>query len=120
VNEHIAELVRTCWRLSADASLAPLRLRQWAHMLGFRGHWSSKSRCYSTTFTALRRARVEHATRGRLDPWGRPTAVGATIALPDWRYAGRGYRNLADAWLAASAAARAREQRRIAREELVA
>lgn len=118
VNEHIAELVRTCWRLGAEASLAPLRLRQWAHMLGFRGHWSSKSRRYSTTFTALRRARVEHATRHRLDPWGRPAAEGATVALAEWRYAGRGYRTLADAWLAASAAARAREQRRIAREEL--
>jgi uncharacterized Zn-finger protein len=68
VNEHIAELVRTCWRLGAEASLAPLRLRQWAHMLGFRGHWSTKSRYYSTTFTALRRARLEHVTRARRDP----------------------------------------------------
>jgi hypothetical protein len=118
VNAHIAELVRTCWRLGAEASLAPLRLRQWAHMLGFRGHWSTKSRHYSTTFTSLRRARVQHATRDRLDLWGRPTTEGATIPLADWRYAGRGYRTLADAWLAASAAARAREQRRIAREEL--
>jgi hypothetical protein len=68
VNEHIAELVRTCWRLGTEALLAPLRLRQWAHMLGFRGHWSIKSRHYSTTFTALRRARLEHATRERRDP----------------------------------------------------
>ncbi|HZD71953.1 MAG TPA: replication initiator [Actinomycetes bacterium] len=118
VNEHIAELVRTCWRLGAEVSLEPLRLRQWAHMLGFRGHWSTKSRRYSTTFTALRRARLEHATRERRDPWGRPAAEGATVTLAEWRYAGRGYRTLADAWLAASAAARAREQRRIAREEL--
>ncbi len=78
MNEHIAELVQTCWRLGAEPSLAPLRLRQWAHMLGFRGHWS----------------------------------------IAEWRYAGRGYRTVADAWLAASAAARAREQRQIAREEL--
>jgi hypothetical protein len=33
-------------------------------------------------------------------------------------YAGTGYRTVGDAWLAASAAARARERRRIAREEL--
>ena len=46
--------------------LATLRLRQWAHALGFRGHWSTRSRRYSTTFTALRRARVVHAIRRRL------------------------------------------------------
>ncbi len=120
VSEHVAELARTCWRLGAEPSLASLGLRRWAHMLGFRGHWSTKSRRYSTTFTALRRARVEHATRGRLDAWGRPATEGATVALADWRYAGRGYRTAADAWLASSAAARAREQRRIAREELAA
>ena len=28
-----------------------LRLRPWAHMLGFRGHFSTKSRRYSTTLT---------------------------------------------------------------------
>jgi hypothetical protein len=87
-------------------------------MLGFGGHWSTKSRRYSTTFMALRRARLEHATRDRLDPWGRPAAERATVTLAEWRYAGRGYRTLADAWLAASAAARAREQRRVAHEEL--
>ena len=27
----------------------------WAHMLGFGGHWSTKSRRYSTTMTVLRR-----------------------------------------------------------------
>ena len=31
------------------------RLRRWAHMLGFGGHFSTKSRRYSTTLGALRR-----------------------------------------------------------------
>lgn len=118
VSEHVAELVRTCWRLGAEPQLAALGLRRWAHMLGFRGHWSTKSRRYSTTFTALRRARVEHVKRRLLDPWGRPATEAATVAFGEWRYAGRGYRNAGDAWLAASAAAQARERRRIAREEL--
>ncbi len=30
-----------------------LRLRTWAHTLGFPGHWLAKSRAYSTTFGAL-------------------------------------------------------------------
>lgn len=33
------------------------RLRPWAHMLGFGGHFSTKSRRYSTTLGALRQAR---------------------------------------------------------------
>jgi hypothetical protein len=40
------------------------------------------------------------------------------IVLASWIYVGRGYRSTGEAWLAASAAARAREERRIAKEEL--
>jgi hypothetical protein len=32
---HIAAMLRTCWTLGADPALASLRLRPWAHMLGF-------------------------------------------------------------------------------------
>jgi hypothetical protein len=46
---HVAELVRACWELGGRPSLAGLRLRAWAHMLGFGGHFSTKSRRYSTT-----------------------------------------------------------------------
>ena len=45
------------------AQLHELRLRRWAHQLGFRGHCFTKSRRYSTTFTALRQARHEHQLR---------------------------------------------------------
>src|SRR4029453_4126381 len=51
---HVAELVRACWELGARPSLGKLRLRKWAHMLGFGGHFSSQSRRYSTTLRALR------------------------------------------------------------------
>ncbi len=124
VRPHVARLVRTCWDLGGHPSLKHLRLRQWAHQLGYRGHWQTKSRRYSTTFGALRRVRVEHARAARLagavplDAWRRPLADSAVLVVTDWRYAGSGHRTIADAWLAASAAARAREQRRIAREEL--
>ena len=49
VPAHIARLVRACWTLGGEPALTGLRLRQWAHMLGFGGHWSTKSRRYSTT-----------------------------------------------------------------------
>jgi hypothetical protein len=99
-------------------------LAKWAHMLGFGGHFSSKSRRYSTTLGALRRARVAYAIRRRrgetlpLDAWGRPEEEQAVLVVASWVYLGRGYQTTGEAWLAASAAARAREERRIAKEEL--
>jgi hypothetical protein len=121
---HVAELVRACLELGARPSLARLRLRKWAHMLGFGGHFSTKSRRYSTTLGALRRARVAYAIRRRqghtvpLDAWGRPEQDQSTIVVASWTYLGSGYQTTGEAWLAASAAARAREERRVAREEL--
>jgi hypothetical protein len=124
VPAHVAELVRACWELGAHPNLADLRLGKWAHMLGFGGHFSTKSRRYSTTLGALRRARVAYAIRRRrgdtlpLDAWGRPDEGQAVIVLATWSYIGCGYQTTGEAWLAASAAARAREARRIAKEEL--
>jgi hypothetical protein len=121
---HVAELVRACLELATRPGLAGLRLGRWAHMLGFGGHFSTKSRRYSTTLGALRRARVAYAVRRRrgntlpLDAWGRPEDDQAVILVASWTYLGRGYQSTGEAWLAASAAARAREERRIAKEEL--
>jgi hypothetical protein len=93
----VAELVRAAWALGGRPELDRLRLRAWAHMLGFRGHWSTKSRRYSTTFTVLRRARVAFARRRRahdgipLDAWGRPEDDQAVIVVAAWVYIGAGY-----------------------------
>jgi hypothetical protein len=121
---HVAELVRAAWELGGRPELDRLRLRAWAHMLGFRGHWSTKSRRYSTTMTVLRRARVAFAKRRRardgipLDAWDRPEDDQAVIIVASWIYAGSGYATEGERWLALSAAARAREERYIARGEL--
>jgi hypothetical protein len=53
-----------------------------------------------------------------LDAWGRPEDDQAVIVMATWSYLGSGYQTTGEAWLAASAAARAREERRVAREEL--
>ncbi|MFJ2028717.1 replication initiator [Streptosporangium sp. NPDC087985] len=92
VTEHAARLIRTAWHLGdteAHPELAPLRLRQWAHMLGFRGHFSTKSRAYSTTMTALRRVRLEYRQARDLERL--PYDPAATLVLANWRYAGQGY-----------------------------
>ena len=123
VRPHVARMVRCAWDLATRPHLRELRLRRWAHALGFRGHCFTKSRRYSTTFTRLRQARHEHQLRRahggeRRDPWDRPMSYGACVELRSWTITGTGYRTLGDAWLAESAGARARERRRVARQEL--
>jgi hypothetical protein len=121
---HVAKLVRAAWELGGRPELEGLRLRAWAHMLGFGGHWSTKSRRYSTTMGALRRARVAFAKRRRardgipLDAFGRGEDDQAVVVLATWVYVGSGFATEGERWLALSAAARAREQRQVAREEL--
>jgi hypothetical protein len=93
-------------------------------MLGFGGHFSTKSRRYSTTLGALGRARVAYAIRrpgGHTPPVGRvgrPEDEQAVVVVASWSHVGSGYQTKGEAWLAASPAARAREARPIAREEL--
>src|SRR5215218_1401057 len=102
---HVAELVRACWELGARPELEGLRLRAWAHMLGFGGHWSTKSRRYSTTMGALRRARVAFAKRRRakdgvpLDAWEKPEDDQAVIVVASWVYVGSGYATEGERWL---------------------
>jgi hypothetical protein len=65
---------------------------------------------YSTTLSALRRARVGYAIRRRrgdvlpLDDWGRSSEDDqAAVVIATWRYLGSGYQSTGEAWLAASA-----------------
>jgi len=122
---HIRRMVETAWRLGARPELTNLRLRAWAHQLGYGGHCTTKSRRYSTTFTSLRRARQDYERRRAfggepLDAWGRPEVERAAVVVASWSYAGRGYTTLGDAWLARSMLHNHQEERRIAREELTA
>src|SRR5205823_357856 len=102
------------------------RLRRWAHMLGFGGHFSTKSRHYSTTLGALRMARREwHRTQHQPPTTGptptehQPGDEDQVLVIYDLIFAGMGWHTTADAVLANSAAARAREQRQAARDELL-
>jgi secreted protein with Ig-like and vWFA domain len=53
-----------------------------------------------------------------LDAWGRAEDDQAVIVVASWAYVGSGYETEGERWLALSAAARAREERRIAMEEI--
>ena len=62
--------------------LAVRLLGKWVHMLGFRGHFSTKSRRYSITLGALRRARARWQTLA--------AQSGAPACRSTWRTSRRG------------------------------
>ncbi|MFF0365556.1 replication initiator [Streptomyces fungicidicus] len=97
ITDHSRRMIRTAWTLGARTELADLRLRAWAHMLGFRGHFSTKSRRYSTTLGALRDARAAWR-RAQADP-AVDTAQETTLVLAHWVFAGTGLSG-AESWLA--------------------
>lgn len=117
LDRHVHRLISMCWSLGADPAWSGMRRS--AHKFGFGGHFHTKSRRYSTTMAALRKARR---------PGNRPrvTAVGdvdpvliaealddaeATIAIATWHHVGNGWRTTADAALANMAADAARQRR---------
>jgi hypothetical protein len=111
VRPHLGRLVETAWRLGGRSELADLRLRDWAHTLGFRGHWLTKSLRYSTTFSALRQSR---------SAWHRkspdiPAVNLEAVERKRWQFVGQGYTTPGDAWLAVGAAEQHAEAKRTAR-----
>lgn len=135
---HTRRLRRTCLELAEAAKARQaagepipgkdgrdvyLKLRNWIHMLGFRGHFASKSRRYSVTLGRLRRARRRYARLvADAAREGRPLDVAdlearllaedddeTTVVVGSWAFAGSGWTNAGDRALALAAAARARE-----------
>jgi hypothetical protein len=112
---HQGRLIRACLKLGGHSHEDFKALRRWAHMLGYRGHFATKSRRYSTTMRVLRAARREWNRRQY--PLGEQQKERTVIRHTSLSWAGRGWRTSGDAVLALSAAARAREHRRVGREE---
>ena len=104
------------------------RLRRWAHMLGYGGHFLTKARRYSVTFGLLRANRVdfrrhEHHHQDHTTHTGDVRAVDhlddeTTLIVGTLTFAGVGWHTTGDALLANTAAALARERHATAREEL--
>ena len=94
-------------------------MRRWAHMLGFRGHFLTKSQRYSTTFRAIRVERRDWRLREELDQLGRdtwgedgtPLDLDTVTVINDWRLVGVGHRNYAEQELAMAIAERNRHHR---------
>ncbi|MEU6568749.1 replication initiator protein RepSA [Streptomyces parvulus] len=90
VPDHTRRLVEACKVL--DPLYPERRLWAWAHMLGFRGHFSSKSRRYSTTLGALRQARADYrAAQDHAALTLDDREPDTVLVLTDWQYAGHGH-----------------------------
>ncbi len=93
---HAGRLIDAAWTFGLDQEYRGLR--RWAHTLGYGGHFFTKSRRYTGTFTAERQRRIAWRRASGSDPvagrsgygrsalWGsrtavRPQAVIATLRL---------------------------------------
>ncbi|MEU8340035.1 replication initiator [Micromonospora tulbaghiae] len=102
------------------------RLRRWAHMLGYGGHFLTKARRYSVTFRLLRDTRVQFRRHEGQDHEHTPSSgppveqvdEETTLIVGTLTFAGVGWHTSGDALLANTAAALARERRTTGREEL--
>ncbi|MFC6596298.1 replication initiator [Kitasatospora paranensis] len=126
--EHTRRLIETCWDL--DPLYPDRLLAHWSHMLGFRGHFSSKSPTYSTTLGALRQVRADfRADQARSGLRERLLAAGLldlddldaadTLVLAHWAFAGAG-NSPGESLIAATIARELHERRTTDRQELLA
>jgi hypothetical protein len=114
IPRHVDQLVRVAWQLGEHSAYDGLR--RWVHMLGFRGHFASKSRHYSTTLGAIRRERRTYRQRQAAEQARELLDEDTTLVISHWEFAGVGYLTGGDTALALSAAARARERRQASRD----
>ncbi|MGW6705645.1 replication initiator protein RepSA [Streptomyces sp. NPDC054956] len=116
VPDHTARLIRAC--LDLDPVYPERKLLAWSHMLGFRGHFSTKSRQYSTTLGALRQTRADYRAAQEREARGladiKPDTV---LVLASWEYAGHGH-TPGESVLAATIARGIQLNRQTAREAL--
>jgi hypothetical protein len=122
-NAHLRRLRSSLSRLGGRALLAGLfdpehpytGWGRWTDTLGFRGHFATKSRRYSTTLGRLRQARRDHGHRQpaiETNGWADIDEADhddSTLIIGSWRFAGLGWLTSGDAALAAASAARSRD-----------
>jgi hypothetical protein len=111
---HTERLVEACWILGRPRDWRGLR--RWAHMLGFGGHFLTKSRTYSVTFAVLRQQRIVYRRTVNPGPErdDRAPEHETTLVVNFLQFVGAGWHTTADALLANTSAAMAREHQQTA------
>jgi hypothetical protein len=115
VSDHHRAMIQTAWDLGGLDQYADLKLRHWAHMLGFRGHFLTKSRTYSTTFKQLRAERRAYQLQAALTDAGISDDT-EVIVINNWHILGIGYDTPDQLELAAAIGERIRATRQTRKE----
>jgi hypothetical protein len=113
LSPHHERIIRTIWELGSLPRYEQLNLRKWAHMLGFRGHFLTKSQRYSTTFTALKTEQRTHRITQLLTELGHQDQADTVAVVGHWALAGIGHHDDAEQELAIAIAARAESTTRL-------
>lgn len=116
--DHLRRLVETAWDLGNDESLADVRLQLWAHTCGYRGHFLTKSRRYSTTFAELRNERLRWRVAEKRGQLADESQTGADADVREWTFMGSGFLTAGDACIARNLEAEERLSRWLARDRV--
>lgn len=116
VPPQMCAMVEAAWRLGDDPAYEGLDLHRWAHTLGVRAHFLTKSRTYSTTFSALRAARRDYRRDEQLARLDNDVAESEVAHIGEWAYAGRGWGSRAERFLVTQKGRQHAESRRLAAE----
>jgi len=120
---HHRRMISTAWELGGRPEYEGLHLRKWAHMLGFRGHFLTKSRRYSTTLSTMRGERRSHRLASKLSQLDRdtddphrdgdrlPVDLATITVVNNWWPVHFGHRDDGERELAGAIAERHRQQR---------
>ncbi|GAA3218432.1 replication initiator protein RepSA [Pseudonocardia petroleophila] len=114
---HHRAMIETAWLLGELKQYEALNLHRWAHMLGFRGHFLTKSQRYSVSFRTIRgerrlwRLREDLSALDQVEPIDPYTVV----VVNDWVPVRFGHRDDGERELAAAIAERNRSHRRATR-----
>jgi hypothetical protein len=119
VTDHHKKMIETAWQLGGNPRYEGLNLRRWAHMLGFRGHFMTKSHRYSVTFGAIRNerrtwrlaqdlAQLDAVTEDLNEIAPDPATF---VVINDWMPVRFGHRDHAERELALAIAERNRQRR---------
>jgi hypothetical protein len=91
IRDHARRHIAECIRLSKVPALEGLRLAAWAHMLGYGGHFSTKSRAYSITLGAMRADRAAHQREQAIAAGLVPDPTSdSSLVRAQWHFVGRG------------------------------
>lgn len=86
LEEHAERLIAAAWDVGGTRVGDDLGLRRWAHQGGFGGHFSTRSRLYSTTLAAQKEARRLFRAQQSAG-----TDEASYRVVRDWRYVGIGF-----------------------------